>query len=204
MRAALDPPPRGRVHHGSLRDELLTTRRFARLCRLSVKQLRHYDETGLPAPARVDPASGYRCHAPGHEVTWGREPERRLAVVRARCTAAGIADGMGDCVGRLLPALGAAGTAWKPPPRGLYPLDVAGRMEIAAGVQADADPPPGPELLAPPRGPVAETVHVRSVQPAHRGLPCPFRRVPRAGAWPPRARCTRRTRPDRHTPRPGS
>ncbi|KAA2261148.1 MerR family transcriptional regulator [Solihabitans fulvus] len=44
-------------------DELLTIGRFARLCRLSVKQLRHYDETGLLRPARVDPATGYRHYA---------------------------------------------------------------------------------------------------------------------------------------------
>ncbi len=36
--------------------------RFARLCRLSVKQLRHYDELGLLRPARVDPATGYRYY----------------------------------------------------------------------------------------------------------------------------------------------
>ncbi|MFF2950772.1 MerR family transcriptional regulator [Kitasatospora sp. NPDC057965] len=48
-----------------LRDDLLTIGRFARLCRLSVKQLRHYDDTGLLPPARVDPATGYRYYAPG-------------------------------------------------------------------------------------------------------------------------------------------
>ncbi|MGW4894081.1 MerR family transcriptional regulator [Kitasatospora sp. NPDC004240] len=47
-----------------MHDELLTIGRFARLCRLSVKQLRHYDETGLLAPLLVDPASGYRYYAP--------------------------------------------------------------------------------------------------------------------------------------------
>ncbi|MFD0415978.1 MerR family transcriptional regulator [Streptomyces sp. NPDC127108] len=47
-----------------MRDELLTIGRFARLCRLSVKQLRHYDETGLLAPAHVDVGSGYRYYAP--------------------------------------------------------------------------------------------------------------------------------------------
>jgi DNA-binding transcriptional MerR regulator len=35
---------------------------FARLCRLSVKQLRHYDELGLLRPATVDPHSGYRYY----------------------------------------------------------------------------------------------------------------------------------------------
>lgn len=43
-------------------DDLLTIGRFARLCRLSVKQLRHYDEAGLLLPARVDPATGYRYY----------------------------------------------------------------------------------------------------------------------------------------------
>lgn len=38
--------------------------RFARLCRLSVKQLRHYDELGLLTPARVDPDTGYRHYRP--------------------------------------------------------------------------------------------------------------------------------------------
>jgi DNA-binding transcriptional MerR regulator len=35
---------------------------FARLCRLSVKQLRHYDDLGLLRPAQVDPDSGYRYY----------------------------------------------------------------------------------------------------------------------------------------------
>jgi DNA-binding transcriptional MerR regulator len=39
--------------------------RFARLCRLSVKQLRHYDDLGLLTPAYVSPDSGYRYYRPG-------------------------------------------------------------------------------------------------------------------------------------------
>jgi DNA-binding transcriptional MerR regulator len=50
--------------HGMTTDDLLPIGRFARLCRLSVKQLRHYDELGLLAPAAVDPVSGYRSYAP--------------------------------------------------------------------------------------------------------------------------------------------
>ncbi|MCG5219464.1 MerR family transcriptional regulator [Streptosporangium sp. KLBMP 9127] len=38
--------------------------RFARLCRLSVKQLRNYDELGLLTPAHVDPDTGYRYYRP--------------------------------------------------------------------------------------------------------------------------------------------
>ncbi|MDQ1012426.1 DNA-binding transcriptional MerR regulator [Streptomyces sp. V4I23] len=49
-----------------MQDGLLTIGRFARLCRLSVKQLRHYDEMGLLAPARVDAGSGYRYYAYAH------------------------------------------------------------------------------------------------------------------------------------------
>jgi DNA-binding transcriptional MerR regulator len=44
--------------------DLLAIGAFARLCRLSVKQLRHYDELGLLAPAWVDPGSGYRYYRP--------------------------------------------------------------------------------------------------------------------------------------------
>ncbi|GAA4130172.1 MerR family transcriptional regulator [Actinomadura keratinilytica] len=44
---------------------LLPIGRFARLCRLSVKQLRHYDDLGLLVPARVDPDTGYRYYRPG-------------------------------------------------------------------------------------------------------------------------------------------
>ncbi|WP_433323468.1 MerR family transcriptional regulator [Spirillospora sp. CA-294931] len=47
-----------------MNDGYLPIGRFARLCRLSVKQLRHYDELGLLAPARVDPDSGYRYYRP--------------------------------------------------------------------------------------------------------------------------------------------
>jgi DNA-binding transcriptional MerR regulator len=49
---------------GPVSNDLLPIGRFARLCRLSVKQLRHYDELGLLAPAWVDPASGYRYYRP--------------------------------------------------------------------------------------------------------------------------------------------
>lgn len=45
-------------------NDLLPIGRFARLCRLSVKQLRHYDELGLLVPAWTDPASGYRYYRP--------------------------------------------------------------------------------------------------------------------------------------------
>lgn len=38
----------------------MTIGKFAQLCRLSVKALRHYDELGLLKPASVDPATGYR------------------------------------------------------------------------------------------------------------------------------------------------
>nr|WP_260408653.1 MerR family transcriptional regulator [Planomonospora venezuelensis] len=39
--------------------------RFARLCRLSVKQLRNYAELGLLTPAWVDPDTGYRYYRAG-------------------------------------------------------------------------------------------------------------------------------------------
>ncbi len=42
---------------------------FARLTRLSVKQLRSYDALGLLAPARVDERSGYRHYHPGQART---------------------------------------------------------------------------------------------------------------------------------------
>ncbi|MGN9786149.1 MerR family transcriptional regulator [Nonomuraea sp. ZG12] len=43
-------------------DDLLPIGQFARLARLSVKQLRHYGELGLLEPAYVDPDSGYRYY----------------------------------------------------------------------------------------------------------------------------------------------
>ncbi|MBB5133542.1 DNA-binding transcriptional MerR regulator [Thermocatellispora tengchongensis] len=42
--------------------DLLPIGQFARLTRLSVKQLRHYDELGLLVPAYVDAGSGYRYY----------------------------------------------------------------------------------------------------------------------------------------------
>ncbi|WP_436761023.1 MerR family transcriptional regulator [Streptosporangium sp. V21-05] len=47
-----------------MNDEYLPIGRFARLCRLSVKRLRHYDELGLLTPARVDQDTGYRYYRP--------------------------------------------------------------------------------------------------------------------------------------------
>jgi DNA-binding transcriptional MerR regulator len=43
-------------------DDLLSIGRFGRLCGLSVGALRHYDELGLLAPARVDEFTGYRFY----------------------------------------------------------------------------------------------------------------------------------------------
>ncbi|WP_433176056.1 MerR family transcriptional regulator [Actinoallomurus sp. CA-150999] len=48
-----------------MNDGYLPIGRFARLCRLSVKQLRHYDQLGLLAPAHVDPDTGYRYYRAG-------------------------------------------------------------------------------------------------------------------------------------------
>ena len=42
--------------------DLLSIGRFGRLCGLSVGALRHYDELGLLAPARVDEVTGYRFY----------------------------------------------------------------------------------------------------------------------------------------------
>ncbi|MEV8067227.1 MerR family transcriptional regulator [Streptomyces sp. NPDC085995] len=213
-----------------MRDELLTIGRFARLCRLSVKQLRHYDDTGLLAPVRVDAGTGYRYYAPeqardaltiallrgmdlplaviaealaagperragilraerdrlaerisrdrarlemlerlaedglpGYEVTLGREPERRLTVVRAVCTPAKIGAAVEESVRRLLPVLGRTATAWEPPLWGLYPLDLEERMEIAVGTQTPhGKHVSGLELEVLPGGLVAETVHIGS------------------------------------------
>ncbi|MER5961462.1 MerR family transcriptional regulator [Streptomyces sp. NPDC002057] len=211
-----------------MHDELLTIGRFARLCRLSVKQLRHYDEVGLLAPVRVDTGTGYRYYAPeqardaltvallremdlplaviaralaaepgprarilraerdrlaerisrdrarlemlerlaagglpGYEVTMGSEPERRLAVVRAVCAPTELGETVGECVGRLLSALGAAEVVWEPPLWGLYPLDPEERMRIAVGAQTSREEAvPGVEFQVLPGGPVAETVHI--------------------------------------------
>ncbi|MFI6291035.1 MerR family transcriptional regulator [Nonomuraea sp. NPDC050790] len=44
--------------------DLMPIGQFARLTRLSIKQLRHYDERGLLTPAHVDPDTGYRHYHP--------------------------------------------------------------------------------------------------------------------------------------------
>jgi len=45
-------------------ENLVPIGRFSKVCRLSVKALRHYDEIGLLEPAVVDPPSGYRYYRP--------------------------------------------------------------------------------------------------------------------------------------------
>ncbi|MEV0188611.1 MerR family transcriptional regulator [Kitasatospora purpeofusca] len=206
-------------------DELLTIGRFARLCRLSVKQLRHYDDTGLLPPTRVDPATGYRYYAadrardaltvallreldvplaviaetlagdeadrarllraerdrvaeritrdrarlellerladggglPGYEVAADREPDRRLAVVRAVAGPAELGERVGGCVGRLLAQLD--GVPWRPPLWGLFPLDLGEGMRIAVGAEVpllpgdEVPPPAGAETSPLPAGP---------------------------------------------------
>ena len=44
---------------------MMTIGRFAQLSGLTVKALRHYDETGLLQPAHVDPETGYRWYRAG-------------------------------------------------------------------------------------------------------------------------------------------
>ncbi|MER5185765.1 GyrI-like domain-containing protein [Streptomyces sp. NPDC002896] len=98
---------------------------------------------------------------PGYEVTMGRKPERRLAVMRATCTPAEIGEKVGECVGRLLPVLSKAGIAWQPPLWALYPLDLDERMEIAIGAQTpQAEGMSGLQFEVLPGGPVAETAHI--------------------------------------------
>ncbi|WP_129841907.1 MerR family transcriptional regulator [Streptomyces sp. RFCAC02] len=88
-----------------MNDGLLSIGQFARLVRLSAKQLRAYADLGLLRPARVDPASGYRYYRPEQarealsiallrsldvplgtigEVLEGRDPAAALAGVRDR------------------------------------------------------------------------------------------------------------------------
>ena len=43
-------------------DNLIPIGRFSRVCRLSIKALRRYDDAGLLVPAWVDPSSGYRYY----------------------------------------------------------------------------------------------------------------------------------------------
>src|SRR5262245_51954140 len=44
---------------------MLNIGEFARLGQVSPRMLRHYDETGLLKPSRVDPHTGYRFYAAG-------------------------------------------------------------------------------------------------------------------------------------------
>nr|WP_042180736.1 MerR family transcriptional regulator [Kibdelosporangium sp. MJ126-NF4]CEL14553.1 Transcriptional regulator, MerR family [Kibdelosporangium sp. MJ126-NF4]CTQ88918.1 Transcriptional regulator, MerR family [Kibdelosporangium sp. MJ126-NF4] len=44
-------------------EHLLPIGEFARMCRLSTKQLRHYDQLGLLVPTEVDAATGYRYYS---------------------------------------------------------------------------------------------------------------------------------------------
>ncbi|MFG1810939.1 MerR family transcriptional regulator [Streptomyces sp. NPDC049040] len=69
---------------------LLTIGAFARASRLSPKALRLYDELGLLAPARVDPATGYRFYAPeqlerARLVAWLRRLGMPLARIKGVC-----------------------------------------------------------------------------------------------------------------------
>jgi DNA-binding transcriptional MerR regulator len=50
------------VHHLDVDDELLPIGMFSRASLLSIKTLRHYHESGILVPARVDPQTGYRSY----------------------------------------------------------------------------------------------------------------------------------------------
>ena len=206
------------------RDRLLAIGQFARLCRLSIKQLRHYDDLGLLRPAWVDPDSSYRYYRPDQardalsigllrsldvplaaiaEVLAGErapevlietrqrldaelvrrrsalgmldrlladglprvavslveQPAQRVAAVREPATPDRIAAATGACVGRLLAALAAAGTEFRPPMVGLFPLDLADEFAVVVTAQADR-PVPGTLADVLPGGVFATATHV--------------------------------------------
>lgn len=67
---------------------LLPIGRFSKICRLTVKALRHYDEQGLLRPALVDPESGYRYYdvaqaAEAEQIRLLRELEMPLDEIKA-------------------------------------------------------------------------------------------------------------------------
>ena len=203
-------------------DELFPIGRFAQLCRLSVKQLRHYDDLGLLHPAHVDPSSGYRYYTRDQtrpaltigllrsldvplpaiadllagddeirervlrgerdridaelrrrhaalrgverlmreglgrkDISLTREPARRVAVQRGSCAPEDIGRTYGDCVTRLIAAVGEV----QGPPLGLFPLDLTPTLEIAAAVQTQASPP-GVLVETLPATPAAVIIHV--------------------------------------------
>ncbi|MFB9907055.1 MerR family transcriptional regulator [Allokutzneria oryzae] len=203
-------------------DELFPIGRFARLCRLSVKQLRHYDDLGLLRPAHVDAGSGYRYYTRDQtraaltiallrtldvplpaiaelltgdedirdrvlrgerdrldaqirrqhsalrtlerlmteglqrkDVSLTREPARRYAVTRASCAPEDIGRAYGECVARLLPAIGTP----QGPVAGLFPVDLTPELAIAAAVETDSTPP-GVAIETLPSTPAAVITHV--------------------------------------------
>ncbi len=58
----MDSPTGGGAILSRMNDDLLSIGQFARLARLSIKQLRHYADLGLLRPAWVDPVTGYRYY----------------------------------------------------------------------------------------------------------------------------------------------
>lgn len=81
-------------------DKLIPIGRFARMCRLSLKQLRHYDDLGLLRPARVAPDSGYRYYQAEQardalSIGLLRSLDVPLPVIGEVLAGAGIADVLG-------------------------------------------------------------------------------------------------------------
>lgn len=73
-------------------NNLVPIGRFARLCRLSVKALRHYDELGILRPALVDPSSGYRYYSLSQAADAGRIRQLRELEIPLHAIRALLAD----------------------------------------------------------------------------------------------------------------
>jgi hypothetical protein len=124
-------------------EDLLSIGRFARLCRLSVKRLRHYDEllagerdrleTQIERQRRTVQALE-RLLADGllaHEVTLVREPARQLVVAETVGTSEDIGVATRRCLQRLLGSgVPIAGPLW-----GVFPADLDGPIRVAVGVE---------------------------------------------------------------------
>ncbi len=170
-------------------EELLPIGQFARLGRLSIKQLRHYAELGLLVPAYVDEHTGYRYYR--HEqardalsIGLLRSLDVPLAVIAqvlsdteglpstpvtvatepARRVAvatvtAADPEGVGRATSAAIARLRAASSAAAPELIGLFPLDLCEPVAVSAALVSE-EPVAGTELNVLPGGRFAGATHV--------------------------------------------
>ncbi|HSW42730.1 MAG TPA: MerR family transcriptional regulator [Patescibacteria group bacterium] len=147
--------------------QLVPIGRFSQISRLTVKQLRHYDQRRMGemqvALSLLESIVEQKEGLTVYEVKVKEVPEQPVLMIRTRTTMAGIAEAMGRAFGELMAYQGRAGIAPAGPPLCVYAEDfngeTGGEMWVCVPAPSGVTGEGRVETAALPGGTMATTIH---------------------------------------------